>query len=118
MRKYRPSNGTEGMMFAESFCDQCMHQCPDPRANKNCDIAMRTFIHEIDEKEYPLEWQYDATGHPTCVAFVNWNWEQDDDGEWILPTPTEPDFDPNQLMLFSITDDILNPEEIHHEKHA
>lgn len=110
-RKYRPSNGTEGIEFESNFCGQCIHQCPDPEVGKNCDISMRAFFHEINEPEFPLEWQYDATGNPTCTAYVNWNWDQDYDGNWIDPPPEPDEGDPNQLMLFSITDDILKTDE-------
>lgn len=108
IRKYRPSNGSEGCWFEDKFCGQCKHQNPDPDKKPQCDISLHAFMFDLSDKEYPLEWQYDKDGKPTCTAFINWNWDDDSDGN---APPENPDSDdPNQLMLFSITDDILKPE--------
>jgi hypothetical protein len=60
--KYRPSNGTEGMMFMEDFCDQCAD-------GGECKTAMRAMIYDLEDKEYPEEWQYDEHGEPVCTEF-------------------------------------------------
>lgn len=67
MKKYRPSNGSEGMWFTERFCERCAH---DQDTGKECPILMRTMLHEVDEPEYPSEWTYDQDGKPTCTAFT------------------------------------------------
>jgi len=104
-RKYRPSNGTEGMGFTEAFCDNCLNQHPDPDNKKQCMILCRTMCYDINEKEYPEEWIYGEDGEPTCTAFVKWDWGKDDDGNWIEPPPPPFD-DPNQLCLPFIFDEI------------
>lgn len=74
MKKYKPSNGTEGMVFTDQFCMQCTHCDPDPSGDKQCDILLRTLIYEVDEPEYPEEWIY-KDGVPTCTAHIHKNWE-------------------------------------------
>lgn len=106
-RPYRPSNGCEGMYFEDKFCANCIHQCPDPEAGIDCEIFLMAFLNEIGDKDYPKEWIYGQDGQPTCTAFKKWDWDKDDDGEWLLPPENPDDGDPNQLMLFSIADDIL-----------
>jgi hypothetical protein len=113
-RKYQPSNGTEGMIFCENFCNQCIHGKYEHTADLNdkpCDILTATYFMDIDDKEYPKEWIYDENNKPSCTAFVKFDWEKGDDGDFINP-PINPDdgIGDNQLMLFSITDDILQTE--------
>ncbi len=105
MKKYQPSNGTEGMGFMETFCDKCLNQHPDPNSPKQCMIIMRTMLYNTRDKEYPEEWTYDENGKPICTAFVKWDWGKDDDGNWIEPLipPPVPD---NQLCLPFIFDEI------------
>jgi len=68
---YHPSNGTEGMMFMELFCDRCRLEDFDPEiVEGGCGIQMRAMIHRIGEKDYPAEWVFDFAGHPTCTAFI------------------------------------------------
>jgi len=61
-QKYRPSNSTEGMMFMEDFCDQCAD-------GGECKISMRAMIYDVEDKEYPEQWQYDEHGKPVCTEF-------------------------------------------------
>lgn len=107
-KKYRPSNGTEGMAFTEHFCDRCFNQHPDWDNPKQCIILCRTMIHNINDKEYPEEWTYDTNGSPTCTAWKKWDWGRDDDGNWIEPPPLPVD-DPNQLCLPYIFDELNIP---------
>lgn len=70
--KYRPSNGTAGMDFDDRWCSRCARDAAW-RADENeepCDILSRTFVHKVDDPEYPAEWTYDAAGRPCCTAFV------------------------------------------------
>ncbi|HYG06492.1 MAG TPA: hypothetical protein VD865_08765 [Stenotrophomonas sp.] len=81
--KFRPSNGTEGACFIEAFCCQCArseHLQPDACADSpaGCLILDLTFLHDIEDAEYPDEWICDEAG-PRCTAFVR-------EGE-AAPTP-------------------------------
>lgn len=77
-RKYRPSNGTEGELFIGAWCCHCARdrslregvdydECDDDEV---CGIVARTFAHDVDAPEYPVEWQYDLRGEPVCTAFI------------------------------------------------
>ena len=65
---YRPSNGTEGEMFACEFCYRCSRYGNDE--DGYCDIQIRSFWSDIGEPDYPAEWVFDAEGYPTCTAFT------------------------------------------------
>ena len=67
-QKSRPSNGTEGEIFMAHFCDQCTHD--DGDVTKACNIIARTMVFDIDDPEYPTEWQYGPGGHPVCTKFT------------------------------------------------
>ena len=77
--KYRPSNGTEGECFFESWCchcarDKAMREGEDFDAcddDEECDIIGDTFAYDIDHPKYPKEWIYDVNGVPCCTAFVD-----------------------------------------------
>jgi hypothetical protein len=75
--KYRPSNGSEGSAFFESWCSHCardksmregapFEECDDSEV---CPIIANTFAYEVDDPKYPVEWIVDADG-PKCTAFV------------------------------------------------
>jgi hypothetical protein len=77
-QKYRPGNGTEGELFISSWCGNCardhgmlkglpLEECDD---NQVCDIIARTYTYNLNDAEYPTEWQYGADGQPRCHAFV------------------------------------------------
>jgi hypothetical protein len=69
MKKYRPSNGTEGECFMAKFCAHCKND--DEENDVFCDIIASTMAFAVDEPGYPEEWQYDCDGKPTCTAFAN-----------------------------------------------
>jgi hypothetical protein len=107
-RKYRPSNGSEGCWFIEKYCYNCIHGKYEHTGNtedKPCEISTLSFMLDIDDKDYPEEWQYDDQGKPCCTAFRKWDWGRDDDGNWIDPPPVYPD-DPNQLCFPFILEEI------------
>ncbi len=98
--KYRPSNGSEGCGFTQHFCEHCVHEKwshTQRDGDKQCDIMNRSFLHDIDDPEYPVEWQYDENDRPTCTAWKKWNWGPDEDGKLI--EPEEIFNDPNQLTF-------------------
>ena len=44
--KFIPSNGTEGMIFTDSFCEKCIHEKfmhTGEDGDKQCDIFNRAF---------------------------------------------------------------------------
>ena len=112
-RKYRPSNGSEGMWFDEKFCLNCIHEKfmhTQKHGDMQCNIFNRAFLFDIDDKEYPEEWQYDENDNPTCTAWVKWNWGRDDDENGLNePPPKTPD-DPNQLCFPFIFDELGIPK--------
>jgi hypothetical protein len=65
-KPYRPSCGTEGMDFAEIFCDRCIK---DQDEDDPCTIYTNTMVFMQNEPEYPKEWIYDEQEQPTCTAF-------------------------------------------------
>ena len=92
---YMPSNGTEGMMFTGEFCDTCINQHPDPDKQPQCNsILLKSLI-----GEQPPEWIYNATGHPTCTAYISWNWGNNDNDGWNEPPPPPLPEDPQQLCF-------------------
>ena len=62
--KWRPSNGTEGEIFIDSWCGECKRD-----KNQNCPILAATFAHAVTDEAYPKEWQYGDDGQPKCAAF-------------------------------------------------
>lgn len=113
---FEPSNGTEGMVFTESFCEQCIHQHPDPDHEKQCMILMRTLIYHSRDSEYPKEWIFNAKGWPVCTSWHKWDWgnDGDPDDRDNPKFPGPPSGDPNQLLmpfdiwdLLGVTDAVL-----------
>lgn len=91
---YMPSNGTEGMWFTDKFCDQCIHQHPNPDKSPRCDdILIESLV-----GNQPKEWIYDSNGDPYCTKFQKWDWGFGDDDDWNEPGPPEPE-DPDQLCF-------------------
>ncbi len=114
MKKYQPSNGTEGAEFVEKHCMRCIHCDPDPDGEKQCLIWMRTLMHNVNDPEYPKEWIVNEQGVPTCTAHQPWDWGKDDDPDNPRnpppkPPPPVPD---NQLMLFSDFDELIRLQEL------
>ena len=78
-RRYRPSNGTEGMAFMDRFCDRCRRdEAYRLDEGDSCLIAAATMVFQEDEAGYPREWVYGPFG-PCCTAF-----EPMEDGGVIL----------------------------------
>ncbi|UYZ84313.1 hypothetical protein MTZ49_01655 [Entomomonas sp. E2T0] len=75
---YRPSNSYEGDWFHCEWCRKCardsamneglsIDECDD---SQKCEILGDTFIYEVDDPDYPKQWQYNEQGHPICTAFI------------------------------------------------
>ena len=100
VKKYQPSNGTEGDMFISQYCSQCKHERfihSQQDGDKTCDILTRTMCHSVNEPEYPEEWQYNEEGKGYCTKYDYKQWW---DGEELLEAEEEIFIDPNQLSLF------------------
>jgi hypothetical protein len=68
-KRYRPSNGDEGMWFMDRFCDRCRRDDAFQRGKgDSCPIAAATMIYEEDDPQYPKEWIEDDDG-PRCTAY-------------------------------------------------
>lgn len=111
MKKYRPSNGTEGEYFMDKHCMNCLHCDPDPDGAKQCEILMRAMCYSVNDEEYPTEWTY-IDDKPTCTKWQKWDWGNDGDPDDDNNPKSPIVYDPNQLMLFSITDEILENHEL------
>ena len=102
---FRPSNGTEGMIFQSAFCDRCIHENYNPQTGcgKHCEVLTATMLFDERDAEYPKEWRFDSDGWPVCTKWVKWDWNNDgdpDDPDNPLAPPPPPD--PNQLDLFPL----------------
>ncbi|WP_109438388.1 hypothetical protein [Aquimarina sp. AU119] len=108
VKKYQPSNGTEGMYFTDKFCMNCLHCDPNPEGKKQCQILCNAMAYHFTDSGYPKEWIYDENDNPICTSWQKWDWDNngdpDDPDNPNAPPPPVPD---NQLMLFSVADDIL-----------
>ena len=63
-RKYRPTSGTEGICFEESFCHQCIHERwvhnqDADREEDKCPIYSKMILLEVDDPEYPRPFEKD-----------------------------------------------------------
>ena len=54
-KPYRPSNGTEGVMFMAEQCETCARDSED-----GCPIHLASVANLPTEPEYPAEWVVDA----------------------------------------------------------
>ena len=63
MKKYRPSNGTEGQVFYDYWCARCQKDI-----NEDCPIFAASMAYDIDDERYPKEWVEVEDG-PKCTAF-------------------------------------------------
>ena len=69
-KAYCPSNGTEGMMFMETYCFRCQRDAAfQADQGEGCPIISRTMLYSIGDPEYPVEWTHGPDGMPTCTVF-------------------------------------------------
>lgn len=100
-KSFMPSTGSEGMVFEEAFCANCIHEKfmhTQSHADKQCEVFNRVWLNAPNPQP---EWQFNEDGWPVCTEWVKWDWDKDDDGNWndpVLPDPISPD----QLNLFPL----------------
>lgn len=96
MKRYRPSNGSEGDCFQAHFCERCIKDRAARAGDyaNGCDILCRSLFFGINDPDYPREWvQEDDGSNPRCTAFLD---EGDADDRPPQPAP-----DPAQLVLIA-----------------
>lgn len=66
--KWKPSNHNVGDSFIHDWCGSCVRgQVNDAEP---CDILARTMWLEVEDPDYPEEWQRCPIGGPICTAHV------------------------------------------------
>lgn len=68
-RPYRPSSGTEGEVFMSEWCANCSMANFDEEGEA-CMINVRTMVLDINDPDYPPEWNFTNGGVPQCTAFT------------------------------------------------
>lgn len=76
-KRYRPSNGTEGMWFNDDWCAKCANDAEqngskdydDCAPHELCPIIANSMCYGVNDQEYPCEWIEDEDG-PRCTTFV------------------------------------------------
>jgi len=108
-KSFRPSNGTEGCIFHEYFCEQCIHEkfCHTQKdGDLQCQIMDNAILFDEGDEEYPSVWVHDNEGWPVCTEWVKWDWGSEDDDEGFNEPPLRPQpTDPNQLNIFPLYPD-------------
>lgn len=72
LKPYRPSSGTEGMMFTEKWCERCARYGEE---GEGCNIWLLSCIHSTSHPDYPKEWVTGDRGatalsEAMCTAFT------------------------------------------------
>ncbi len=62
--KWRPSNGTEGEIFYDSWCANCIRE-----TRRGCPIQLDTMLYDVIDEQYPGAWRYGTNGQPECSSF-------------------------------------------------
>lgn len=72
VKKYCPSNASDGQIFMSKFCDRCEldSKFSEDVPEGGCQIIVATMVWSVNDPLYPAQWCYDANGQPTCTAFV------------------------------------------------
>ena len=73
IKKYRPSNSSEGYGFIDYWCGKCAL-----KGARVCSIVDETMFYQVDDPEYPKEWRYDENDRPVCTAFVRYRLHNED----------------------------------------
>jgi len=122
VRRFMPSNGTEGDLFTGKFCGHCINEeFMSKDCGKQCEILNNSLLHDRpcynkDLKYDGWEW-FDNGDYDNyewkCNQYKHWDWGNDRRG-WNEP-PEPPPYDPNQLILFSFDEQIDNLIKIEEE---
>jgi len=95
MKKWYPSNSSDGMAFTGKFCMNCFHEKAEFTGNDNdkkCPILMKSFFEEPDE------WVYGENG-ATCTEHYPYDWAESIKRQNEKKEVVEDIIDPNQLKL-------------------
>ena len=71
-KPYRPSNGSEGEMFSDRYCDDCKRDAGFQETQDEalgCPIIAASMAFDVGDEGYPKEWIYGDDGQPTCTVF-------------------------------------------------
>jgi hypothetical protein len=74
MTKFRPSNGTEGLMFMERNCFLCIKD--DEEKGIFCPLIAASMAFDKEDPRYPEEWQGEFADPRTWVCTAK---EEDND---------------------------------------
>lgn len=125
-KRYIPSNGSEGMIFIDNFCNKCFHEKFMHTQNdddKICEILTNSIGcgRPCFDKDLNLdgwEWFRDKDfSKVDCMQYKHWDWGNDPDD--LNEPPEPPIYDPNQLLMVSFDeniDKIINPKLVEVEK--
>jgi len=110
MRRWQPSNGTEGMMFVGEFCEHCIREKfmnTQKHGDMQCEILNNSLLNERPcfDKDLKFDgWEWfsseDFTMHK-CNQYKDWDWDKGD------PPPSVP-YDPNQLVMPFMSEQVEN----------
>lgn len=64
MKPYLPLTGSEGMIFEEKWCEQCINHSINPDAKKQCIHLLRALCGENNGR-----WVLNGVGEGECIAF-------------------------------------------------
>jgi hypothetical protein len=100
MKPYRPSNGSEGLVFQHRYCNRCIHDKAvreePPRWESGCQVWASALMFKTDEPEYPPELVYaneEDVFSGRCTKF-----EQD---------PAEPVYGPDTPRTFPLPSEVV-----------
>jgi len=69
-KPFRPGNDTEGLMFDDAFCSECIADVQGRIVGDGgCWILGRALGLNICDEGYPTEWQFSDEGWPVCTKF-------------------------------------------------
>lgn len=98
MKPYRPSNGTDGCIFEDAFCNRCQKDVP-PDPDHGRDLGECQIHNDALLGLKPTEWvQEDDGTRPRCTAFEPIKPAANADP--LIRQPGDPDM-PGQQTLFT-----------------
>lgn len=61
-KQFKPANNLKGQSFLEENCFKCAKYA-------RCELCCCPCLYNVNDTEYPREWQIGKNGQPTCTAF-------------------------------------------------